>query len=336
MPRPAPAFQRVDITPNISVKFRKTVLELFPEAPAFVRDVVREKQVSVATAMEYARRVSVAIRNDHLHHPELSTYSTELTAVNAYWKWVAAHYERRAEKVFTVCGRHGHYAVRRRFTHLTVGCLARPWPGKQIVSLDPTKFFEGASVTLRPSDRWTLHIPYTRKDGTLELPPHGHEDPGHLCTACEVMELHDDELQAVAEAFYDAWGDGRDPFSLPLDAPLFGRPPLVGAFKGAEPPPPITGLLALLPAASHFEKLVMRMNGARTGTSVHLFLERLREASADVVVLDRTLLQESDPTAVEALVAELRQWMTPTGIPSNGATTTPEHVPAEGAPPGSV
>jgi len=325
MARPAPAFQRVEIAPNIVVKFRKTVLELFPEAPAFVRDLTKTKQVSVVTALEYARRVSGAVRNGHLYHPELATYATESTALRAYWKWVALHYERRVEKVFTVCSRHGHDAIRRRLAHVTVGCLARPWPGKQIAAIDPSKFMSGNSVTLRPSERWTLHVPFTRKDGTLELPVHGHEDPNNPCTACEVMELHDDELQAIAEAFYEAWGHNRDPFSLPIEAPLFGRAPITGVFRGPPPPAPLNGVLGLIQENTTFEKLLMKLKGARTGPGPQIFAERLQESDANYVVLDQEILRNADESTREAVIAQLRRWMTPA---TNGAATRlTEHTP---------
>ena len=76
MSRPAPKFTSVVIVPGVEVKIRNDVIEVFPDAPAFIRDTVREsaKKVNLATAMMYARRIAVVTKKGRLHHPDLCTY----------------------------------------------------------------------------------------------------------------------------------------------------------------------------------------------------------------------------------------------------------------------
>lgn len=310
MPRPAPVFQKVELAPNLTVNLKQAVLECFPDAPAFIRDLVREKRISVATALEYARRVANVIKHDRLHHPEMCTYSTELTAVNAYWRWVATHYERRLDRVSDVCNQRAHTEVRTHAAFLTTGCLSRPFPGKLIVKPDPWSFHEkGASGRqVVPSQSWTLHIPVLVRNeegvGVKRLHPvHGHEDPLNPCRECMVLELDADELQALAAAFYDAWGKDRDPFLMPIDTPLFGRPPLLGAFKGDAPPAPLGKATALLSTHTAFESILMRMKVDVT-PNANVFLDRLTTGLLpDLVILDRRVLD--DRVLRQAIFAKL-------------------------------
>lgn len=303
MSRPKPLLVSVPITSSVHVTLKQYLLDIFPDAPAFIRDTMSDRRVTLATVTRYARRIANAIKNGHLENPALCSYVTEATAVRAYWDWVAHHYERRVDKCAMVCVPRGHSEVKTQATTLTVGALARPWEGKQIALVRPG--YPGTH--LRSTRAWTLHIPPSNR----QVPPHSHEDPQNICHVCIPFELDDDELRAIAEAFYDAWGIDRSPFDLPRDAPLFGRPPLSGPYAVEPKPMPLGHLNALLPSHSTLEGLLMRL-GVDVSPHAHVFGERLQVPERpvpDTVVIDRRALADyaNPQEAFQALARAIEQ-----------------------------
>lgn len=318
MARPAPAFAPLVVSPTLTTRVRVSVLEAFPDVAAFVRDLYREKQgtATLSTILGYARRIAHAAREGRLAHPELCAYALESTAVNAYWAWVGHHYEKRVYKAYDVMAKHEHHWRRAAAPLITTGSLARPWPGKQILSTNPWLFPETGKPVYTPktTDCWTLHIPQMTREGTARLPPHSHEDPHNLCAECEVIELQDVELQALAEAFYDAWGADRDPYSMPIDTPLFGRSPLRGDFAAATAPSPVGVISALIPTHTPLESLLMRFKSAEVTPSEDVFVDRLEKRSPDIVVLEREIFRNASPDKLRDVFKAIWRWATPVTV----------------------
>lgn len=301
MPRPAPVFEDVQITPTVTVKLKLSVLRSFPEAPAFIRDQVGSGERSTATALEYARRVAAAAARGHLTRPELCTYSTERTAVNAYWRWVGQRYELRIEKVAQAVRARGHGEIRDKADRLTVGCLSPPFMGKQVaIPNHPNVAAQGGpSHTLHDAQgHWTVHVP------PHDVEPHNHRS---ICYTCTPYVLENDELEAIAHAFYDAYGPNRDPFTLPIDAPLFGRVPLKGLFSApTNPVPPFGAVTALVPPHTLLEGYLDRIH-ATTTADVATFIQRIESYGVDVAIVDlRQINDEELESVMQALRASRR------------------------------
>lgn len=311
---------RVTINHTV-VGIGQSVMTLLPDVIPFVEYLVtRPRPISLPTALRYARVVAGAKRSGRWMTPDLVPDILTRTAINAYWRWVGEHYEARVVKVTRTII---NSDLRNGAGRLRIGSLVPPsrtspkqlpmWV-PQFIPLNPDGSrdltADAAKLVWYPSMKWTLHVP-PRDD----VP--AHEDP---CENCVPIEITEEQLRVVADAFYDAWGP-RDPTTLPPECFLFGQPPLTSRFGPMRPAYPVGRFVGLLPdgpIADHVEHL----NGV-VARDIGGFLDRLREKTVDTIVLSNTVVGDQFPGLIEMIASELeriRATRFGASTPTNGLT----------------
>jgi hypothetical protein len=210
--------------------FPPRAIDDFPEAAAFLGGLLARGSIASHVAVIYVQHVARLRRAGRLADLGLLRNRVERTAANAYLRWHAETYTARVAPVVTALG--ARLRDRNAVRWLRVHALVPPFEGKTTAVRmpappDPTtweKVRAGIAVpeqpmvvTLRPTDKWTLHVP-----GKLSA---AHADP---CDTCHTIELTAADLEVLAAAFEGAWGH-RDINKVPRDAFMFGEPPPAAA-----------------------------------------------------------------------------------------------------------
>ena len=240
---PAPVARRQPITVvagGQTFTFTTAAISGFPEAAAFLAHLLTTGKLQPHVAANYVKLAARLKRQGRLADLNLITHNVERTAANAYVRWRAESYDVRIAPVTRVLAR--HLKSKAALRHVRVHSLVPPLAGKTIPRVMPAPpiDFEALRDTIGqhvptsapqlhrervPSSAWTLHVP--------PQPTAPHADP---CDGCLAIELNDEELTAIAEAFEKAWRH-RDVYNMPQDAYLFGEPPPEGVTNGASKSP---------------------------------------------------------------------------------------------------
>lgn len=296
----------IKIGPDV-VPLPASLMRAFPDTIPFFTHL-RERGYSIPTAKRYVYAIAKERQSGRWLHPDIIGEALSHSALTAYWKWITTHYSLRLSRVLktVISG-----DLRAGIGRLRVGSLVGPFAGKAIPWLgapmsdrlpDGTFFSLPREVQWQPTEHWTLHVPPTN------LPVH--KDP---CVDCTTIELNDEQLRAVSEAFYDAWGTAAKPWEMPPECFLFGQPPLVGDFAPTPDVEPVGRIVALLPdgpICAAMEQLKAAVAG-----QVGAFIDRLADRRPDVIVLSRALV---DTRLEEVLAAVRAAWKVEEAAGANG------------------
>jgi hypothetical protein len=259
-------------------------------------------------------------RTGRLSDPDAIPEPLNRTAARAYWKWVGGHYDERLSPVHKAIYFGLKRDIRDWLGRLRMHSLVPPAEGKLIPMRSPpiNHVLPGAPVVVDENSppRWSPPVPKIKstawenwelrwiatKHWTLHLPLKGaapHVDP---CADCNAIELYDEQLQVVAEAFYKAWGRERTPMQMPPELFLFGQPPLTSVF--AAPVPSAAGsIVALVPNGALCDN-VEHLHGSAT-PGITDFVNRMQDRVPDTVVVDRRLAKRQPDAVLHAISAWL-------------------------------
>ncbi len=274
--------------------FNERALDGFPEAQAFLTDVLARGSVSAPVAKNYVILAARLNRGGRLGDPAKLTHNVERTAANAYWRWQGEAY---AERVQPVVRAFANADLTAGVSWLRRSSLVPPYEGKVVprvtsmggVQLDPetqTTVVTAPTIGWVPCSAWTLHVPRSASSVV-------HADP---CAACTPIELSNEQLELIAVAFEKAWGH-RDLGKVPAESLLFGQPPResVGTVQTQA-----SGKIAALLGPSALASAITGLGGAVTTDPVS-FSARLKEGVDAVLVSKGVLGDERFADAVESL-----------------------------------
>jgi hypothetical protein len=281
--------------------FRASMLAGFPEARAFLEQLLARGGISPPVAGQYVKLVARLRKQGRLDQPDLITHNTERTAANAYHRWQAEAYHARVQPVIRAFA---HDDVRAGVQWLRVGSVSPPFEGKIVprltsmgeIRLDPetrTASATPATIGWFPCDTWTLHVPRAECAA--------HQDP---CINCTPIELDVAKLEVIAQAFESAWGHRNLPI-VPAECFLFGEPPRDWKPEDATAPAAAGRIVALIPRGA-LASSISQLRGAVTD-DLTSFDARLKEG-ADVLVISRAVLGDASfddiALSVQSVVTE--------------------------------
>lgn len=279
---------------GIAFSFNDHALDGFPEARAFLTDVMARGSVSAPVAKQYVLLAARLNRHGRLGDPAKLTHNVERTAANAYWRWQGEAY---AERVTPVVRAIASADLTAGVSWLRRSSLVPPFEGKavpRVTSMGGIQLDAGTqqAVTTAPTvgwlpcSTWTLHVPRSASSVV-------HADP---CAACAPIELSSEQLELIAVAFEKAWGH-RDLGRVPAESLLFGQPPResVGTVQLQT-----SGKIVALLGPGALASAITGLGGSVT-TEASAFTMRLKEGVDAVLVSKDALGNERFADAVESL-----------------------------------
>lgn len=228
---------------GVRLPFLARTLAGFPEAERFAVWLHAHRKCSLATIHLYVKLAAKLKREGQIREPSDLVIPNQRTVATAYADWLREAFD---EQVNSVClaVAPDHPGLREKLPRTRVHSLVPPFEGKQVwkqVLYNPSDAPFPPRPEAPPEDhatyqarkakwetqpahawmacsKWTLHVP--REE---ETPPHDEA----TCTTCDVIELDDRQLEAVAAAFERAWGH-RELTKVAPEQPLFGALPDAG------------------------------------------------------------------------------------------------------------